>query len=362
MCLTGLEDEEVGGPSASSPTRKRTVTHCIAGVLVFALLGCFMLTLQYAAVVNMETRGKIMIKQIPVAAGACGKLCEARLNQRRTHHGGDYLTNDDLLQLVQKSRDQVVDDLKNKYGEEHFAKIFESSKGKFRETFVGATDNGPSMKRFQRKLQMKILEVQAAIYHENTDLMMGCNCNVQINETGRHLQKDMQKIVLPSVEPFFSHFVWSTAGHSAAAGHGNLHNESYTAFMEQAAKPVYDAIGIELIMVATTAWAIWDLLLSWPCATKLSMEPMVSTLCDVWFSRAVHLILSTSRCSELGFWHDRRSRFLQEGHLCQSCRCSSQSAGDYRHAYLWSSPNRPSRGAQGGRRQRFDNPPYQTRC
>ena len=177
-------------------------------------------------------------------------MCKvSRLNQRRKHHGGDYLTNDDLLQLVQTSRDQVVDDLKNKYGEDHFTNIFESSKGKFRQNFIGATDNGPSIKRFQRKLQIKILEVQAAIYQENIDFMKkGCNCNdVQRNETGRHLlQKDMQKIVLPSVEPFFSHFVWSTAGHSAAAGHGNLHNESYTSFMEQAAKPVYDKIGIEL--------------------------------------------------------------------------------------------------------------------
>ena len=252
MSLTGLKDEEVGGPSASSPTRKRTMTQCIAGVLLLALLGCFMLTLElYAAVhvVNKETKG---IKQIPVAAaaGASGECaCKARLNQRRKHHGGDYLTNDDLLQLVQTSRDQVVDDLKNKYGEDHFTNIFESSKGKFRQTFVGATDNSPSIKRFQRKLQIKILEVQAAIYQENTDFMKkGCNCNdVQRNETGRHLlQKDMQKIVLPSVEPFFSHFVWSTAGHSAAAGHSNLHNESYTSFMEQAAKPVYDKIGIKL--------------------------------------------------------------------------------------------------------------------
>jgi hypothetical protein len=68
---------------------------------------------------DKATMGKIMIKQIPVAAGECRKLCKAsRLNQRRKHHGGDYLTNDDLLQFVQKPRDQVVDDLKNKYGEE----------------------------------------------------------------------------------------------------------------------------------------------------------------------------------------------------------------------------------------------------
>jgi len=39
-------------------------------------------------------------------------------------------------------------------------------------------------------------------------------------------------------------FVWATGGHSAAAGHGNLYNESYTAVMEQTVRPIFQAIGI----------------------------------------------------------------------------------------------------------------------
>jgi hypothetical protein len=30
-----------------------------------------------------------------------------------------------------------------------------------------------------------------------------------------------------------------------AAGHGNLHNETYTAFMEVAAQPIFESVGIE---------------------------------------------------------------------------------------------------------------------
>jgi hypothetical protein len=41
-------------------------------------------------------------------------------------------------------------------------------------------------------------------------------------------------------------FVWATAGDGAAAGHGNLAKESYTAILEQAAGPVFGAAGIEL--------------------------------------------------------------------------------------------------------------------
>jgi len=44
----------------------------------------------------------------------------------------------------------------------------------------------------------------------------------------------------------YSKFVWATGGHSAAAGHGNFVNQSYTAYMERAARPVFASIGIWL--------------------------------------------------------------------------------------------------------------------
>jgi hypothetical protein len=47
--------------------------------------------------------------------------------------------------------------------------------------------------------------------------------------------------------------VWATAGDGAAAGHGNLAEESYTAILEQAAGAVLGAAGIEL----TTRNYVW---------------------------------------------------------------------------------------------------------
>lgn len=41
-------------------------------------------------------------------------------------------------------------------------------------------------------------------------------------------------------------FVWATGGHSAAAAHGDFFNQSYTAVMEQQAKAVFGAVGIDL--------------------------------------------------------------------------------------------------------------------
>ena len=43
-----------------------------------------------------------------------------------------------------------------------------------------------------------------------------------------------------------SKFTWVTGGHSATAGHGNFFDESYTSYFEKAARPVFDALGLEL--------------------------------------------------------------------------------------------------------------------
>ncbi|KAI2500380.1 hypothetical protein MHU86_14123 [Fragilaria crotonensis] len=243
-----LEDEASGSSPSSLPgLRKRTMTQFLSGFLMVALLGClvvFMSQTEEDSLIAHETTSGVQTKQIPVMTGKCTGLCSARLDQRKEIHGGDLMSNADLLRLVQNSRDEVVGDLKSKYGgSEMFSSIFESTPGTLRQSFVTPDKNGVSVKRFQRKLQMKVLEVQASISLENTKLFKGCDCNGETIET-RRLPSSQQTDSLP-VERFMSSFVWSTAGHSAAAGHGNLHNESYTAFLEHVAKPVFDAIGIE---------------------------------------------------------------------------------------------------------------------
>jgi hypothetical protein len=246
MRLSRFQDDAIGTLS-TSPVRKRTIFQWIGGMFAVAFLGCFLLLSDKHdenASVHQRTKDQVQVEPLPELKGACGAFCQARLDQRRQRHGGDYMSNSDLLQLVQNSRDKVIADLKIKYGDTTFSRVFESSHGKLRETFVTPNKSGPSIQRFQRKLQMKILEVQSNIFRENAKLLKGCNCNGRIVETRRELGST--KIELPLVDPFFSRFVWATGGHSAAAGHGNLHNQSYTAFMESAAKPVFDAIGIQL--------------------------------------------------------------------------------------------------------------------
>ena len=40
-------------------------------------------------------------------------------------------------------------------------------------------------------------------------------------------------------------FVWSTSGHSAAAGHGNLFNQSFTAIIGQTVQDVFQSVGVK---------------------------------------------------------------------------------------------------------------------
>lgn len=42
-------------------------------------------------------------------------------------------------------------------------------------------------------------------------------------------------------------FIWATGGHSATAGHGNFYDESYTAYLEKAAQPVFESIGMTFV-------------------------------------------------------------------------------------------------------------------
>jgi hypothetical protein len=48
----------------------------------------------------------------------------------------------------------------------------------------------------------------------------------------------------PAVPPTL---VWATAGHSAAAGHGNLYNQSYTALMEQRLQPFFQLFQVQFV-------------------------------------------------------------------------------------------------------------------
>lgn len=71
-----------------------------------------------------------------------------------------------------------------------------------------------SMERLQRRIMIKILEAQCFIYDSS------CNEGKSVD------------------------FNWAVGGHSAAAGHGNLFNQTYTFTLEESVKPIFESLGI----------------------------------------------------------------------------------------------------------------------
>jgi hypothetical protein len=89
----------------------------------------------------------------------------------------------------------------------------------------GDAETNISWTRFQRKLLIKLLQVQTSPSSETSSKTAGTT------ET-----------------PLPVSFVWASGGHSAAAGHGNFFNESYSYVLEQAAHDVFAAVGINFVV------------------------------------------------------------------------------------------------------------------
>lgn len=164
----------------------------------------------------------------------CSASCLTKVQQHKERWGGDLLNIQDVKLLVKQARDKLVARLRVDYGNENFENIFlvdgDTSRG--RQAFLSANiEEGLSTKRFKRKLKLKILKMQAAVQAERESLK----------------EDSRRRLLEGNDEPadHYQRFVWSTGGHSAAAGHGNLFNESYTAFMNQAVTDIFGAIGID---------------------------------------------------------------------------------------------------------------------
>lgn len=61
----------------------------------------------------------------------------------------------------------------------------------------------------------------------------------------RMKRKVAMKLLTAQVNQEPQSFVWATGGHSASAGHGNLFNQSYTAILDVAGTPIFDAVGLK---------------------------------------------------------------------------------------------------------------------
>lgn len=150
-----------------------------------------------------------------------------------THHtdhrslrAGGGVDGNKLKQQFQVAKAKMIQKLQNDYGAELFENTFMTnwkdgmervtqgrrfflSPSVPRDRMATNENEGPSWDRFVRRMAVKVLQAQ------------------------------LDDKTIP--------FIWATGGHSAAAGHGNYYNESYTANMEKTTKGVFEAVGLDFI-------------------------------------------------------------------------------------------------------------------
>jgi hypothetical protein len=178
----------------------------------------------------------------------CNNVCHTRLDQRlELFNGRDILNRQDLKKQIMDAKERLIDTIKVDYGE-YFDQIFTKQPNN-KEFFVPNVPVGDeSMELFKRKLMIKILSAQKNLRDEENNIG-GCNCAAADNKRRSLQQDNAEGNGSPSdavlIEPTFAKYIWATGGHSAAAGHGNLFNESYTAFLERDVQDVFQSIGID---------------------------------------------------------------------------------------------------------------------
>ena len=177
----------------------------------------------------------------------CHQKCSARREQRLEYYKGrDILDTQDLLNQVADETKALVTKLKVDYGAETFEDIFLNSDGRVR-PFLPFSDK--ATESLKRKLMIKVLSAQKNLMKKESTFD-GCDCvngDIKIPGSAKTKKSSVEndENAFHDLEQSFENYIWATGGHSASAGHGNLYNESYTAFMERDLKDVFGYIGID---------------------------------------------------------------------------------------------------------------------
>lgn len=209
---------------------------------------------------RIESNNRMPVKQISMTNEAiCLQACESSQpteprQQQHQHQHDAFLNTSFLLQTVKSKRSQLHQMLLHDYGKEAFQSMWQNrTTGHVlghKACYSANEESKVSYHRFRRKLQLKIMEVQMGIIRQAR--MVDCNCGATTATTTtptsgipRHNNDNNNNN--NNIKATHTRFVWATGGNSIAAGHGNLYNESYTAFLSRAVTDVFAAIGIEFV-------------------------------------------------------------------------------------------------------------------
>ena len=294
-----VDELEIGSPSAVPPLKYRHGYRRFIGIMAMlvTVLSLTFLTQEDDDVALDDVEWKQSSK---LGEGDCSLYCPALRKELQKRYKGDVLNTTFLLQTVKKEQSKLNNMLKRDYGEEAFQSMWvDTTSGNvlgYQACNSANEQSNVSYIKFRRKLQMKILEVQMGVIDRSTG-----RCDCQGRKTYNNRKPNF---------PDDTRFVWATGGHSAAAGHGNLYNESYTAFMVRGVKNVFESIGIDFVgrnygmggMDSGPQLALWYVLLNAIARSQIVLHSysllaymhIVKKLCMEQMRMSSHGILQSS--------------------------------------------------------------------
>ena len=142
-----------------------------------------------------------------------------------------------------KKRDEFYEKLRKDYGSETFQSVFLQHG---RSAFKSNSESQRSGDRMRRKMMIKLLQSQDAVNRPQPSKLRAPNPTATRTSWSNNTARDSRRLKAADLASFPT-YVWATGGHSAAAGHGNLHEQSYTAVLERAAKDVFAAVGLNFV-------------------------------------------------------------------------------------------------------------------
>ena len=206
---------------------------------------------------NNNNKSQVKASSSGSASSCVPAATPADCRKSKFHHGYDLLDRNQLLDLAQDEKQRLLNKLYVDYGRENFENIFvdptsknlTSSRHKYH-GIIEQVQNGRSVEALKRKFLIKVLQVQIQLQEQssNADASDGgdedCHCSTNPKKIKHNPNNNNEEVDITNT---FQQYVWATGGHSASAGHGNMYNESYTAYLDRDMSPWLAAFGIEFI-------------------------------------------------------------------------------------------------------------------
>jgi len=153
---------------------------------------------------------------------------------------------DEMKQSYADAKEGLYELLRKDYGADAFQKLFLEEDGttsRGRSYIRSAqTEDDLGWDRLKRKVVIKVLKALENGKHQSRKTAR----RRRLLQNHQQRQRSARQLSSSDLDnsDWMVPFVWATGGHSAAAGHGNFFNQSYTAYVERATKDVYAAAGL----------------------------------------------------------------------------------------------------------------------